>query len=180
MIAILIGSPGSGKTTILKELQKRGVKVFHADSYINKIYKKDEIGYETIKKIFGEEFVNEKGVDKLKLGNFLTINPEKIEELNNNIFPLIKNYLDGKDNFVAELPIITNSHIKFNYDKVIFISANDEIIKQRLIKDNKFNREFIKKIVEDWKNNSHIFDFKIDTSNGIKKEDVDKIVDLLN
>jgi len=64
MILILIGSPLSGKTTLLKELKNNNVPVFQADSYITSIYKKGEIGYKMIKENIGEEFVNEDFVNK--------------------------------------------------------------------------------------------------------------------
>ncbi len=41
MIIVLVGSPLAGKTTLLNKLKEKGVKVFHSDSFVNQIYKKD-------------------------------------------------------------------------------------------------------------------------------------------
>lgn len=180
MKIVLIGSPGAGKTTLLKKLQQKNVNVFHADSYVNQIYKKGNIGYDVIKKEFGDEFVNDLKVDKLKLGNFLSKNPNLIEKLNQIIFPLIKNYLKGKDNFVAELPIINNSNIKFDYDFVVLVCADENVIYDRLSKNKKIEREFVKNMVKNWDNNKHEFDLVVDTSSGINDIDIKKIVEKLN
>ncbi len=179
MILVLVGSPGSGKTTILKKLSEKGVKIFHTDSFINKIYKKDEIGYKKIKEHYGEKFLHENGVDKKKLGDFLSKNIKEINNLNKIIFPLIKEHLKEKDNFVAELPIAISPNTNFDYDKVIFITAKDEIIKKRLEQNEKINNLFINEIVNFWKNKEIKFDYKIDTTNGIKDSEIEKIINLL-
>jgi len=57
--------------------------------------------------------------------------------------------LEGKDNYVAELPIITNSPIKFNYDKIILVKASKEEIIKRFNNTTIRNPEFIKKIIKD-------------------------------
>ena len=178
MRAILIGSPGSGKTTLLKKIQKRDIDVFHADSYINKIYKKGEIGYEIILNVFGPQFVNKSQVDKKMLGDYLSKNMDKLSILNDNIFPVIKEHLSGKDNYVAELPIITNSNVKFDYDIIILVTASKKVIIERLTKNKKINRGVIREILERWNDNSG-FNLKFDTTNGINDSDVDDLIESL-
>jgi len=64
MILIIVGSPLSGKTTLLNKLKEKGVDVFSADLFIKEIYKQGNKGFETIKDKLGKEFVNEHGVDR--------------------------------------------------------------------------------------------------------------------
>ncbi len=180
MIIVLTGSPFSGKTTLLKELSKNGVKIFHADIYIKKIYKANEKGYELIKNEFGSNFVNDKEVDKRKLAEFIVEDDSNLTKLNELIHPLIKEYLDGKDNFVAELPIVTNSSIKFNYDKLILVKASDDSLQERFFKKNIMNQSFIEKIIKDWNNEKISFDYVVDTTNDIKEEDISNIINMLN
>ncbi|NQX83400.1 MAG: dephospho-CoA kinase [Mycoplasmataceae bacterium] len=146
MIIVLVGSPLSGKTTLLKELQKKDIKVFSADSFITKIYKSKQKGYEIIKKELGEKFVNDKQVNKRLLAEWVSIEGN-LQILNELIHPIIYEYLNKKDNFVAELPILTNSPIKFNYDKLILVKASSEIITKRFYKAKLTNPNFIKKFL---------------------------------
>ncbi len=178
MIIVLVGSPLSGKTTLLKELQKKGVPVFQADSYITSIYKKGEIGYEIIKKEIGNEFVGPDFVNKRLLAEW-TVEGENLNKLNFLIHPLIKEYLKGKDNFVAELPILTNSPIKFSYDKIVLVKASDDEIKKRFSNTNIKNPEFIKRIIKDW-NKEMNFDYVVDTTNNIDLSSIDNIIKLLD
>lgn len=179
MIIALIGSPLAGKTTLLKELQKNNIKIFSADLYIKNIYKVGQEGYEIIKNEIGKEFVNENEVDRKKLSEWAIVS-DNLKKLNELIHPLIKKYLDGKDNFVAELPILTNSYIKFKYDKVILVKASPETIVKRFEKANIKNPLFITKILKDWENLDFPFDFIVDTTNNIKKEDIINIIKLIN
>lgn len=174
MIIVLLGAPKSGKTTILKELQKKGFKVFHADSFINKEYQKGMKGYEIIKENFGDSFVTDKSVDRDKIKEEIFNDPDFILRLNELIHPLIKKHLEKKDNFIAELPIISSTPIKFNYDKLILVKASNEAIKKRL--SSTTNEFFLNYIIKKW-NQPFKFDYVIDTTNGFK---INKIILKLN
>lgn len=178
MIVVLIGSPLSGKTSLLKELSIKGVKVFSADTFINQIYKPGKIGYIKIKEELGKDFVNELGVDKRLLAIWAT-NEDNLKRLNELIHPLIKEYLDGKDGFVAELPIVTNSPIKFKYDKLVLVRASAKTIESRFLESDFSDKSFIKKIISDW-NNDIDADLIVDTTNGIEEKDISNIIKLLD
>lgn len=178
MIAVIIGSPLSGKTTLLKELSDRGVKVFSADTYIKQIYQPGQIGYNKIKEELGAELVNDEGVDRKAVAIFAS-NEENLKRLNETIHPLIKEYLEGKDNYVAELPIITTSPVKFNYDKIIMVKASPEVIKQRFLERNFASESFVQKIIDDW-NHDFEANYVVDTTNGILESDISNIIKLIN
>ncbi len=178
MIIVLVGSPLAGKTTLLKQLQQNGVKVFSADSHIRKIYQNGEVGYETIKSVLGENFVNEKEVDRRALAGWAS-EEDNLKKLNELIHPLIAEHLEGKDDFVAELPIITSSSTKFNYDKLILVKASEEEIRNRFSQTNISNPKFINKIIEDWSNDIE-YDYVVDTTNDIQQDDISNIINILN
>ncbi len=178
MIIALVGSPLSGKTTVLKKLQEKGMRVFSADSHITQIYKVGNEGYNLIKEELGEEFVNEEAVDRRVLAEWASLEGN-LEKLNEMIHPLIFNYLEGKDDFIAELPIITNSPVKFKYDKLVLVRADEETIVNRFAKTQLRNPAFIKKIIEDW-NNDVEYDFVIDTTNDVQETDINNIINIIN
>lgn len=179
MIIALIGSPLSGKTSLLKKLKERGINIFSADVFINEIYKKNKQGYNLIKNTLGFEFVNEDAVNRRKLAEWCVEN-DNLQKLNSLIHPLIFDYLDKKDNFVAELPIISTSNIKFNYDKLVFVYASKNVLVERFIKRKVKNPNFVKKIIDDWYDLKIEFDLKVDTTNGISDEIVKEILNLFN
>ncbi len=176
MIAVIIGVPFSGKTTLLKKLKEKNIKVFHADSYITEIYQPRQIGYMTIKEELGEEYITPTGINRKAIKTEVEKNPKFLIRLNEVIHPIIKARLEGKDDYVAELPIITSSPIKFNYDKVILVKADPEILKQRI--SNKMNVEnevFIDYIISKWDNNIES-DIVIDTTNDITEDQVNDLI----
>ena len=164
MKIVLVGPPFAGKTTLLKKIQSEGIKVFHADSFVNEIYKPGEIGYKLIEENFGSEFVNANGVDKQKLSRLVSDDSEMMNKLNVTIHPLIKERLDGKDDYVAELPIITTSPIKFDYDKLILVTADAETIAERMNENiDQINKEFIIEMINKWNSNIE-YDLVVNTS----------------
>lgn len=178
MIAVLVGMPLAGKTHLLKELSVRGIKVFSADTFVNQIYQKGQPGYIKIRDEIDSSLVNKEGVDKKALALWAS-DDENLKRLNELIHPLIKEYLNDKDGFVAELPIVTSSPVKFNYNKLILVKANPEVIKERFAQRNFAAVSFIEKIIEDW-NNEIKADYVVDTTNGLKEEDISNIIKLIN
>ncbi len=178
MIIAIVGSPLSGKTTLLKKLQEKGMRVFSADSHVAKIYKVGEEGYNVIKETLGDEFVTPEAVNRRALAEWAT-EDDNLAKLNELIHPLIYNYLEGKDDYIAELPIITNSPVRFNYDKIILVKASEESIIDRFSKTALTNPDFIKKIIEDW-NQDIEYDYVVDTTNNIQESDIDYIIKLIN
>lgn len=180
MIILIIGAPFAGKTTLLKELSNKGVKVFHTDSYITEIYKPGGIGFNKIVEEFGNDYVLSNGVNRKLIKEKIIKDENFLFRLNELIHPLIKEKLNGKNNYVAELPIMSNSPIKFNYDKVVLVKANKKILKNRIEqKMGMKNEEFINYIISKWDNNIKA-DIIVDTSNGIESEKIEEIIQLVN
>ena len=179
MIIALVGAPSAGKTTILKLLNQKGFKVFHADSFISEQYKKGNKGYQIIKEILGDEFVLNDKVNKERLREEIKRDENFLIRLNELIHPIIFDYLKDKDNFIAEIPIVTSSPIKFKYDKIINIYASKEILRKRISqKTNIKNKEFLDFIINKWDNELK-YDYQIDTSNKINEESlVNKILEM--
>ncbi len=178
MIIALIGAPLSGKTTVLKKLKEKGMRVFSADSHVTQIYKSGNEGYELIKQELGQEFVTDESVNRRVLAEWASIEGN-LERLNELIHPLIYQYLEGKDDFFAEMPIITSSPVKFKYDKLVLVKASEEELINRFNNANLRNPEFIKKIINDW-NQDLEYDYVIDTTNDVQENDINNIINMID
>lgn len=174
LIIGVTGVIGSGKSTLCKFLQSKGFYWINADKIVHELYRKGEDGYKKIKKHFGKEFVDEKGVIRDKLREFALRKPDNILVLNRLIHPLVLRKVNkkvvqlkrpGKPEGLAKgkktrlLICIEAVYFDADYlgkiiDQVIAVDASNKVIFHRLKKRNipkqelktliKFQRENIK------------------------------------
>ena len=138
MLICITGLTGSGKTTVLKEIAKKGYETFEVDKYIHSIYKKGDKGYDVIKHSFGDQYVNDKEVDRQKLGQLVFNDKEQLNKLNNLMLPFIKQKLrelkkQNKQIFV-EMAIFLNyvEYFENSFDDVIIVQGKEEIQNKKL------------------------------------------------
>ena len=128
MLICITGQIGSGKTSLLNEFKSLGFKTFEMDKYIHEIYKKNKIGYQLIKKNFGDSYVNEIEVDRKKLGQLVFNDNKKLNKLNSLTIPLIRQK-------ILELKNI-NEHISYLmiYLIILFLLKESLKLKQKSYK----------------------------------------------
>ncbi len=135
MIICITGVSGVGKSTALKIIQKQGFKTFEMDQYIHDIYRFNEIGYNLIKKTFGNEYVNKVEVDRKKLGKLVFGDNNKLLLLNKLVQPLMTDKLKelAKNHLIyVELAIYLNYLDVFEpyFDEVILIVGKRDIVNE--------------------------------------------------
>lgn len=143
----ITGKPGVGKTYALKYLKSLGCNVFETDKYVVEIYRKNNVGYKLIKKVFGSKFVNNQAVDRKKLGQMVFTQPKMLIKLSNLINPIIAKKiksLDSKKTWFIELGTYLYYSKFFSnfFDRIILIFNSKNA--QNIIKNNKFL--YLKKI----------------------------------
>ena len=140
MLVCITGKIGSGKSTVTSQYKKLGYKTLEMDKYIHSIYKANKIGYQKIKKEFGLKYVNDKEVDRKKLGQLVFKNKKELDRLNAITLPLIKEKIlslqNKKEIIFIELGIyITNEqYFKDCFDLVILVKGKQELTDQKLKK----------------------------------------------
>ena len=170
----ILGAPLSGKTTILRKLEDKGYKVFRPDLYVSKLYEKDQPLYVWVKEKFGDDYVNDYEVDKRMLAEEAIKNRELVKELEEKIMPLVNEQME-----TDEVIIVEPSGAKIDFDKVVLVEASKDELKKRYKKHfPEMDDEFLDTILDKWDNNIK-FDISIDTSNGVKDEDIEKIIEIL-
>lgn len=112
MIAV-IGKIGVGKTTFLSEIKKMGYKVFNSDEFIKSEYKTDGLLYKAIKKEFGTLLLDEFGVNKEKIRQWIKDDIKNLDLLEKCIYPIIFDHLNTYCYDFAEVPNLITKNGNF-------------------------------------------------------------------
>ncbi len=164
----------SGKTTFLKALAKKdqGLDIFIADEFVEKIYAKDQPGFNLIKNEFGDEFIKNDRVDKTKLSQAVVKDQQILLRLNELIHPLVEHeFNENLVDVIAEIPLIISSRINLVYDKIILMKTSKETLIKRLETTSRpHNKDFIEFMIDRW-NDEHVsFDYIINGENSLESE----------
>lgn len=189
MLICVTGISGVGKTTILNDLLKKGYQVEFLDSIVHKSYLFNNHGYKIIKKNFGSDFVNEKEVDRKKLGNLVFNNSEQLEKLNNLTQPFItkailklKKRAEKKKMIIVEAAALLNNYDKYAsfFDKIILIKAPKKLIEANLKLKFSYLGNSCKNPVKLFKNLN--FDLIINNNGSIQKacKSLENYLNLIN
>jgi dephospho-CoA kinase len=142
----LTGGIGSGKTTIAKIFEAEGIPVYIADEEAKKLMRLPD----TIRKVvsvFGEEILKDGFIDNKKLSAVVFNNPERLQELNKVIHPLVKKHFDlwvtkASNNIVIKETAILFESNSYKYcDKIITVTASEETRIRRVIARDNCTRE---------------------------------------
>lgn len=188
MIKVAItGNIASGKTCVEKIISDAGYTVLDADKINHNILINNKNIINKIKETF-KDFditIEDGSLSREKIGKIVFENNEKKKQLEKILFKEISKEIDilfkeNKDKpiiFVSAAMLFESGFYK-DYDKIIFVSADEKIRTERLIKRNNYTMEYaIKRITaqdkEDYKiklsdyiiyNNSDFNSLKIQTT----------------
>ena len=150
-LVAITGSIGCGKTTIAQILRDLGYIAFDADKWVKYVYYKKEFLVK-LRREFPEVFDNE-SLDKKKLRNIVFSNKEKLEKLENLIYPFLKNNLRkiSRKNKYCDLlffdaALLYEKKWDKYFDYVILADVEKEVQKQRVIKRDGISEDDFEKI----------------------------------
>ena len=131
----IVGNIASGKSTVEKIIKSNGYKVYDTDKIAHEILASNE----DVIKAFGTNNRNE-------LAKIVFSNPEKLKLLESIIHPQVKNELlkiFAKDENIVfvSVPQLFEAGFETLFDKIIYITADESIRKERLIKRNSYTPE---------------------------------------
>lgn len=131
----IVGNIAAGKTSVEKILDSKGFKIFDTDKIAHEILAKSE----EIKETFGT-------TDRKEIAKIVFTNPDKMKVLESIIHPKVKNKLeeifsmDYKSVFVS-VPQLFEAGFETLFDKIIYVTADIDIRKKRLMARNSLNEE---------------------------------------
>jgi dephospho-CoA kinase len=186
----LTGGIGSGKTTVAKYMESKGIPVYISDSEAKKVMDLPNI-MAKIATVFGAEVINANAkLDREKLAAIVFNNPEKLKQLNAIVHPAVKEHYDhwvqknsSKPFIVKETAILFESGSYKDCDVIISVIAPIETRISRVLKRDSTTKEKILQRI----NNQLSDEERIERSNyvinndnfDITKKKVDEILNLL-
>jgi dephospho-CoA kinase len=139
----LTGNMGAGKTLVAQVFETLRVPVFYADEEANQLAENNHQVVSEIKKLFGRDAYVGNKYNRKYVANQIFTNPLLLERLNDIIHPATFKRFDEwlNENLTApyilkEAAILFESGANNNVDKVIFVSAPEEVRIERVQKRN--------------------------------------------
>ena len=167
----ITGGIGSGKTYICQIIEKMGYQVFYSDIEAKKLMSNNTVLIKKIKKIIGENAFLNGEINKPIIRSFLFKNEQNKEILNEIIHPFVFQEFEQWSKLKEEEIIFNESALLFEtgsykrFNKIILITAPEEVKVNRLIKRDQLTREEIVKR------------FQAQLDDTIKKQKADYIID---
>lgn len=154
----LTGNIGSGKSTIAKIFSLLQIPVYNADDEAKKFLSNQFVISELINK-FGSNILADNKIDNKKLAAIVFNNKDYLIFLNQLIHPLVKTDFNNWCNslpdsckyVIMEAAILFESGFDKYVDKIIMVTAPQEIRIERIIKrDNSTREEILKRMANQW------------------------------
>jgi len=155
----ITGGIGSGKSVVASVFRCLGIPVYDADSHAKALMTTDGNLQEAIKKEFGTLTYNEHGrLNRAYLASQVFSDPEKLKKLNRLVHPRVAEDFEHwveKQNAVRTFPyvikeaaLLYDSGSNSRLDKIIVVTAPDEVRKQRVQKRDGRSPQEIEQIFE--------------------------------
>jgi dephospho-CoA kinase len=159
----LTGGIGSGKTTVAKMFQELGVPIYIADLEARTITNQPET-LQLIEQQFGSTVIQNGQLNREAMAELVFSNPEKLQQLNAIIHPLVANHfkvwLNENENalfVMKEVAILFETKGHLNCDFVITVTAPIELKRQRLkTRDHSSDDQIKQRIDSQWSDKQRI------------------------
>ncbi len=143
-IIAIVGSIGSGKTTLSSFLKEYGIPIYDTDIEAKKFLTNQDVKRQLYKqlgeKVFSENSLDNK-INTTKLGRYIFQNIKNLQKLTNIIYPLVKKHLEiwikqeqiKKPPYVIiESAVLIESGLSLLVDKTIGVTAPFKTCIERL------------------------------------------------
>ena len=134
------GGIGSGKSAALNLLRKMGCRVYSADKIYRKLLLTDRMLRDEIRAVFGNAVFYSNGrLNRGRLAPVIFSDPVSRKKLNAIAHPRIERIISeqirkGRGHVFVEVPLLYEEKLENNYDRVLLISASEDIRIKRLLK----------------------------------------------
>ena len=144
------GNIGSGKSYVCKIFNQLGISTFHSDEETKKLYFLPDVKKEIIGR-FGEEvYFADGSLNKKLLSYHLFQNPEALKFIEALLYPKLNQVFDEwceqqpSEYVLFESAILFEKNFDKQFDKIIFVSAPENIRLQRAMERDKCDEENVR------------------------------------
>ena len=145
----LTGGIGSGKTTVAKMFEDLNIPVYNSDQEAKLLMVNSKQLKVKIKELLGKNAYDKKVLNRKYIADKVFTNPELLAELNAIVHPAVrKHFIDWvvkQDSayVIQETAIIFENSSQSKYDKIILVTAPEEVRIQRVMDRDKISIENI-------------------------------------
>ncbi len=154
----ITGGIGCGKTTLTEYLKKNDFMVHESDKVVSQIYNKPKKKFIFfLKKTFSNEIVNHNKINKSKIAEIIFNNTAIKKTLEKHLHKEVKksrdvfikkNHKNTKGALFFDVPLLFENNMEKNFDVVLCIIAKKKIRAERVLKNKKFTKPILKKIIK--------------------------------
>lgn len=150
----LTGGIGSGKTFVAKIFGRFSLPVFNADVEAKKCMVENKSLKQEIRNVFGSKIYIDGLLQTKMLANIVFNDSEKLEKLNRLVHPVVRQSFEdwcSKQKsriIIKEAAILFESDSHLYLDKVICVSAPEEIRIKRVVRRDKISEENVISIIQ--------------------------------
>ena len=144
------GNIGSGKSYVCKIFNQLGISTFHSDEETKKLYFLPDVKKEIIGR-FGEDvYFADGSLNKKLLSYHLFQNPEALKFIEALLYPKLNQVFDEwceqqpSEYVLFESAILFEKNFDKQFDKIIFVSAPENVRLQRAMERDKCNEENVR------------------------------------
>jgi dephospho-CoA kinase len=138
MLIGITGSFGSGKSTVVKILEKKGARCVDADILVRDMYKKASPVYEKLVDNFGKDILKNGEINRSVLAGLVFSNKAKLMELNRIVHPAvaeeIKKIKKQHGITIVEVPLLFEANMQKMFDLIIDVHCDHDSQIKRLMK----------------------------------------------
>ncbi|PZD79557.1 dephospho-CoA kinase [Mesonia sp. K7] len=170
----LTGGIGSGKTTVAKLFEAKGVPVFIADQEAKHLLNTAKEVREKVLKLFGEKAYKNDFLDNKYIASLVFDNQALLEKLNAIVHPAVRERFEAwlktqnSSYIIYEAAILFETGAYKNFDYNLLVSAPEEIRIDRVVKRDKSSRAAVQsRMKNQWSDaeKRKLSDFIIDNIN---------------
>ena len=135
----LTGGLASGKSTVARWLEEKGLTVVDADRLVADLYRPGRPGAAAVARLFGDEMLDERGgVDHRKLGALVFSDPSAKRALEGAIHPLVGEAFrdrieQARGIVIMEATLLVETGGADRYDVLVTVEADPELRLRRAV-----------------------------------------------
>ena len=140
-VLLVTGGIGAGKSAVSRMLIERGVPVYFSDDMAKSLYDRDASLRDSLRRLFGERVFRDGDVDRRALAELIFADEEKRRALEALVHPAVFRDFEESGIQWMESAILFESGINRLVDKVVMVSAPDEVRINRVMSRDHISRE---------------------------------------